>query len=218
MNGTPDINQTAPADDGGGLDPREAAALLEQAKRQARRKFEPNPPLLSLLRAVIVLAAYGAIWLSVRGQHPYKGPTGAALAVLYILLIVVIVPSVAAVRRATAGVRGRSRARPAEITVLAVTWIAVYVFQGALSHAGVSHAIVYGLYPATAPLLIVGLVGAGMAAARANWPTFGAALTVAVVASGAAFAGPAGAWLIMGVCLFVALLVHAAVTAWRQRA
>ncbi len=39
---------------------------------------------------------------------------------------------------------------------------------------------------------------------------FGAALTVAVVATGAAFAGPVDAWLTMGVGLFAALLGHAA--------
>jgi hypothetical protein len=217
MNETPDTNETTAADSGG-LDPQEAAALIEQTKRQARRKFEPNPPLLSLLRAVVVLAAYGAIWLSVRGQHPYQGPTGWALAVLYTLLIVVIVPSVAAVKRAHAGVRGRSRMRPGETIVLVVAWTLVYVFQGALYHAGASHAIVYGIYPATAPLIIVGVAGAGLAQGRANWPTFGAALTVAVVAAGGAYAGPAGAWAVAGVGLFVALLGHAAATAWLQRA
>ena len=30
----------------------------------------------------MVLAALGAIWLSVRGQHPYRGPTAADIPVL----------------------------------------------------------------------------------------------------------------------------------------
>ena len=46
MNHTPD----AAAGDGGAFDPRQAA------------------------RAVLVLAALGAVWLSVRGQHPYRAP------------------------------------------------------------------------------------------------------------------------------------------------
>lgn len=166
---------------------------------------------------MVVLAAYGAIWLSVRGQHPYKGPTGTAVAVLYLFLILVIVPSAVFARRATAGVKGRSRLRPAEIAVLAAAWIAVYVFQGALYHAGAGPAIVYGVYPAAGPLMIVGLVAAGVAAARGSWSIFGAALTVAVLATGSAFAGPVGAWAVAGVGLAVALLVHAAMTAWRQR-
>jgi hypothetical protein len=73
MNDTRDTSGTATAGDGGGLDPQEAAALLEQAQRQARRQLEINPPALSLIRAAVVLGAYGAIWLSVRGSTPTKG-------------------------------------------------------------------------------------------------------------------------------------------------
>ena len=218
MSETRDTNETAAAGHDGELGPREAATLLEQTTRQARRKFNPNPPLLSLLRAIVVLGAYGAVWLSVRGQHPYKGPTGWAIAILYTLVIIVIVTSVGALRRATAGVEGPSRARPAEITVLAAAWILVYVFMGALEHAGASHAIVYGIYPATAPLIIVGVAGASLAQARSDWPMFGGTLTVAVIATIAAYFGPAGAWLVAGIALAAALLVHAGMTAWRQRA
>jgi hypothetical protein len=218
MNETRDTNDTAAADNDGELDPQAAATLLEQTGRQARRKFNPNPPLLSLLRAIVVLCAYGAVWLSVRGQHPYKGPNGAALAILYGLVIIVIIASVGFLKRATTGVKGPSRARPAEITVLAAAWILVYVFMGALEHAGASHAIVYGIYPATAPLILVGVAAAGLAQARADWPMFGGTLTVAVIAAIAAYFGPAGAWLVAGIGLAAALLVHATMTAWRQRA
>lgn len=213
------MDAAAPAGDGDGLDPREAAEVLEQTRREARRKFEPNPPLLSLVRAVVILGAYGAVWLSVRAQHPYKGPNGLAIAAVYIIVFMVIGASVAAIKRATAGVGGQSRRQMrASISVLLVAWIVVYVFQGALYHAGVSHAIVYGLYPATVPLMIVGLVGAGIAAAQEDWPAFGSTLTVAVVAAGSSFAGPVNAWLIMGVGLCAAMLGSAAAIAWRQRA
>jgi len=218
MNETRDTNETTAAGNDGELDPREAATLLAQTTREARRKFNPNPPLLSLLRAIVVLGAYGAVWLSVREQHPYKGPTGWAIAILYTLVIIVIVASAGSLRRANAGVKGPSRARPAEITVLAAAWILVYVFMGALEHAGASHAIVYGIYPATAPLIIVGVAGASLAQARSDWPMFGGTLTVAVIATIAAYFGPAGAWLVAGIGLAAALLVHAGMTAWRQRA
>jgi hypothetical protein len=123
MNETRDTNETAATGhEDGELDPREAATLLQQTTRRARRKFNPNPPLLSLLRAIVVLGAYGAVWLSVRGQHPYKGPTGWALAILYGLVIIVIIASVSFLKRATTGVKGPSRMRPAESTVLAAAW------------------------------------------------------------------------------------------------
>lgn len=219
MNETRDTNETAATgNEDGELDPREAATLLRQTTRRARRKFNPNPPLLSLLRAIVVLGAYGAVWLSVRGQHPYKGPAGWPLAILYALVIIVIIASVGFLKRATTGVKGPSRMRPAESTVLAAAWILVYVFQGALDAAGASHAIVYGIYPAAAPLIILGLVGAALAQARADWPIFSGALTVAVIASIAAFFGPAGVWLVAGIALAAAFVVHAAATAWRERA
>jgi hypothetical protein len=217
MNGTHDTNETAMAGNGDGFDPQQAAALLEQTEREARRKLDPFPPLLSLLNAAAVFVAYGAVWLSVRGQHPYKGPNGAALAVLYIVVIAVAVVGLRITARAYAGVRGRSRPRPAEIVVLATAWIVVYVVQGALYHAGASHAIVYGIYPATAPLIIVGLTGAALSGSRADWPTFGGALTVAVIATGGMYAGPAGAWLVAGAGLATALLVHATVKSWQRR-
>src|SRR5690242_10981512 len=100
MNETPDTHET---DNGNPLDPAAAAALLDQATQQARRSFQPNPPLISLLRAVVVGGAFGAVWLSVHGQHPYRGPSGWAIAVAYILVALVIGGSAAALKRRTQG-------------------------------------------------------------------------------------------------------------------
>ena len=57
MNHRPDT--ATAADDGGNLDPLQAATLLDQATQQARRKFQPNPPLLSVFRAFVVGGAGG---------------------------------------------------------------------------------------------------------------------------------------------------------------
>jgi len=82
-----DVNETGAVDEGSELDPRTAATLLEQTKRRAQRQFEFPSPLLTLIQAGAVLAAYGAIWLSVRGQNPYSGPSYAALAALYAFVL-----------------------------------------------------------------------------------------------------------------------------------
>ena len=73
MNETRDPNEAAAAGDEGEFDPREAAVLLQQTKRRARTRFNPNPPLMSLLRAIVAFCAYGAVWLSVRGQRRQGG-------------------------------------------------------------------------------------------------------------------------------------------------
>src|SRR5438093_104824 len=58
-----DMNGTRAVDEGSELDPRTAATLLEQTKRRAQHQFEFPSPLLTLIQAGAVLAAYGAIWL-----------------------------------------------------------------------------------------------------------------------------------------------------------
>jgi hypothetical protein len=209
MNHTPD----AAADNGGNFDPQEAAALLDQTTQQARHKLEPSPPWLLATRAVLVLAVLGAIWLSVRGQHPYRGPTAADVPVLVAFIVINFTATVAVAKRATAGVRGRSRLRPAEIAVMVLAWVAVVVVMGVLAAAGVS----YSLYPTTV-LIVPGLAWAAITAARANWLSCGTGLAVAAVGVVGAFAGPAGAWAVAGVGLCVVLLGRAAATAWRQRA
>jgi hypothetical protein len=211
MNGTRHTNS-----DVGGLDPREAATLLRRTRLQARRHLEPSPPWLLVLRAVLVLVAGGAVWLSVRGQHPYAGPTVAAIFVVVPLLVVNFVATVAVARRATTGVRGRSRLRPVEVAVMAVVWVGVFVVMGVLAGAGAADTIVYGWYPVTVPLIAAGLAWAGIMAARARWRAVGTALAVAVVGVAGLFAGPAGAWAVAGAGLCVTLLGSAAAIAWLQ--
>jgi hypothetical protein len=61
------------------LDPHEAAVMLDQTTQQGRRRFQPNPPLLNVFRAFVVLAAFGSLWLSVRGRIPTPGPAAGPL-------------------------------------------------------------------------------------------------------------------------------------------
>ncbi len=212
-------SESAAADEAGELDPRAAAALLEQTTRNAQRQFDYRSPLLMLIGAVVVLVAYGAVWLSVRGQHPYSGPAGWALAVLYTTVIVWAVLVASFYRRATSGVSGRSvQQQKAEGAAFVTIWIAVYVFQGALHHAGASHAIVYGIYPAAAPLIIVGSAAATYTAAKQNWSWLGYALAAVAIAAIGAYAGPAGVWAVIGIGVCVLLLSRAAVQLRLRRA
>lgn len=143
-----DIGQSETYEDESGLDPREAARLLEQTRRQAQLGLDFRSPQLTLIAAAVALIVFGAVWLSVRGQHPYKGPTPAGLAVLYVLVAIRIGSVIYAHRHATAGVSGRSvRRLRAEGATLAVALIAVYVVRAALAVGGASDAIVYGVYP-----------------------------------------------------------------------
>src|SRR6202165_4737682 len=110
MNVIGDTNQSASGGEGASLDPREAAKILEQAKRQARRQFDPQPPL-----AVVVGAAggflfgYGAVWGSMRDHHVYAGPALWSISVLYGLIAVSAIVGSVVSNRAKSGVSGRAR-------------------------------------------------------------------------------------------------------------
>jgi hypothetical protein len=208
MNPTPN---TATTGNDGSFDPREAATLLNQTRRQARRRFEPAQPWLLAIRAVLVLIALGAVWLSVRGQHPYTGPSAWALLIVAAFVIVNYAATVAVRARATAGIRGKSRFTPAEITVMAASWAAPFVIMAAL---GVTHDSQSG-YLLTVPLIVVGLTFAVLTAIRADWRSCGTGLAVAVTGAAGASVGQAGAWAVTGVGLCLTLLGSAAVIAWQ---
>src|ERR1700674_5850459 len=110
MNVIDDANEAASASEGAGLDPREAAKILEQAKSQARRQFDPQPPLAVVVGAAgVFLFGYGAVWWSMRDQHVYTGPALWSLAVLYGLIAVSAIVGSVVSNRAKSGVSGRAR-------------------------------------------------------------------------------------------------------------
>jgi hypothetical protein len=219
MNGTRDIGQSETYGDERGLDPRAAARLLERTRSEAQRGLDFRSPWLTLLAAAVALVAFGAVWLSVRGQHPYKGPTAVSLVVLYAVVLLRIGSVVYAHRRAKAGVSGRSvRQQRAEGSALAAALVAVYVLMAALAHEGASDAVVYGVYVVTATMIVLGGFGAARSAVREDWPGLGLSIAVLLVAAASAFAGPRGVWLSNGVGLCVVLLGYGAAQARLFRA
>jgi hypothetical protein len=208
---------TATADDDGDLDPSLAAELLDQATQHANRTFTPGTPALFRFRAVIALVIGGGFWLSVRHQYPYTGPTAPALAVALALVAINIGWSAWLIWRASAGVSGPfQRKRNVGIGILLAAWVLAYVAMAPLYHPG-PNSPAWGLYPAGAPLMIVGLIGTAIAVAFLRDRTSaGVCLVIAIVGAAAGFGGPARAWLIMGVGLSAVCLGYAALTARRQ--
>jgi hypothetical protein len=208
------------ADDEDNLSPQQAAQLIEQTSREAKRQFGYwQSPWATLAGAAIWLAIYGTLWLSVRGQHPYKGPTGWALLTIYSLIIVVAIAFrvVAGPRRARQGISGRTRRLETYLgAAMGSAYVAHLVFQGALKYLGASPAIVWGVYPAVVSPIVLVAAGGVFAAVREDVQTLWAAIAVIAVLAGSAFAGPIGVWLSCGVGGCAVLLALAAVQ-FRQR-
>ena len=66
MQGTHDIDQTTTDNDGDRLEPREAARLLAQTERDAKREFNLSPPWITAVMGAVILVGYAALWLSTR--------------------------------------------------------------------------------------------------------------------------------------------------------
>jgi len=210
MNHTSD---TTADGNGDAFTPQQAAALLDEATWQARRKLEPSPPWVGATRGVLVLAALGGIWLTVRHQNPYTGPTGADIPILIAFILANFALATGFRARAGAGVRGPSRFRPSEIAIMTAAWVAAAAVLGGLAAAGLN----YKLYPTTV-LLVPGVAFAILMLLRKDWRAFAKGVSVTIIGSVGLFATPAGAWLVAGVGLCLMLVGFAVFTAWRQRA
>lgn len=218
MNGTHDTDQAGIDGDDGELDPRQAAALIEETTINARRQFNASP-IAAVLGAGVFLFGYGAVWWSMRDQHVYTGPAGWSIAVLYGLIAVSGVLGRRLFPQATAGVGGHARRQlKAQVAAVAAAGIAAWTVQGALRYLGVSFEIVYGVYGPTVPLIALAAATTGFAASREKWPEFFLAIAIMLIAAGSTFFGPKGAWGLTGLGCAVALLVYAAVlSAWLRR-
>lgn len=194
-----------------GLDPPEAARLLEQANRDAHRKLDVQPLLATAAGGLAVLVGYGGLWWSVRDQQPYTGPALGAIILMYGVIAGSVVVTATLYRRATAGVSGpTTRVRRVEGVALLLSILASPLIQGALKHYGASDSIVYGVIPAAAPLIIIGSTAMGIAASHDNRRQFGAALVAVVGGIVALWMGPHAAWAVAGIGLFTGIAGYAA--------
>jgi hypothetical protein len=131
---------------------------------------------------------------------------------VYGIIAVLVVVSRVAFAHATKGVRRIRRPQDAwEGLALGVPWIAVFVVDGALKADGFPAAIVYGVFDAAAPWLVVGAAMAGLAAGRQDRWRMAIGLGLVLAATVAAFFGPAGCWGVLAVAGFAGLIAGSVV-------
>ena len=175
-----------------GMDARGAAAIMQQARERAGSELRIRRPVLFLTWGLALLIGYGAMWLSVRGQRPYQGPTWPTLLLALLLLMIAAIITAQVVDRAASGVGGRSELqRGIFVLALVAGYAALLAEKSALASAGVSRPIqvVLGV---TAPMLVAGLVFVASSAITTglNWPRLILGGWLLAVAAGASWAGP----------------------------
>src|ERR1039457_1646714 len=87
---------------------QEAAAVVQDARVRARRELVISAPLVYAAWGLVWLVGYGAMWLSVRGQHPYTGPSGVSIAAVFVLAGFAVATVLVIANKAAAGIDGRS--------------------------------------------------------------------------------------------------------------
>jgi hypothetical protein len=199
------------ADEETGLDLQQASAIMQEARDRARRALVVRRPVLLAVWGAAWIVSDGAIWLSVRGQRPYSGPTPAALTTLVMVIAAATVFAVIYIGRAGSGVGGLS-VRQRRILLLSYLggYVALFTLEAAIDHAGASRAVL-AVYGASAPILLVAMIIAASAAVYLDWSLLGLGLWLLAVAAGSGFAGPVAVWAVSALAGGGALLAMAAV-------
>jgi hypothetical protein len=205
------------ADEETEMDPRQASAILQEAQDRARRALVLRRPVLLALWGAAWMVSDGAIWLSVRGQRPYNGPTPADLLTLALVIAAATAFAVIYTGRARSGVGGLS---VLQRRILLLSYLggyaALFTLEAAIDHAGASRAVL-AVYGAAAPILLVALIVAASGAVFLDWSLLGLGLWLLAVAAGSGFAGPVTVWAVSALAGGGALLVMAVTGLWRTR-
>jgi hypothetical protein len=202
------------------IDAHQAALIVDDASRHARRELEVRYPLLYAAWGLPVLVVYGALWLSVRAQHPYRGLMKVGPNVWLLVIVVSFFSAVirlGVIGSAVTGVRGRL---PRQWSIFSASLIggtvALWVVAGALSHAAASRGVV-DLMVAGAPMLSVGLALLIVSPTRASWQTLALGGWLLAVAAGGMWAGPVTVLAIYAFAGGGGFLAMATIEAWVRR-
>jgi hypothetical protein len=200
------------------LGARQAAELLKSSADHARGGLMVNVPLIYAVWGLAWLIGCGAMWLSVLGQHPFRGAAGWASAILGVGIVLAVVATGITTARATSGIGGVSARQG---LMYGLSWpagfAALFIIIGAASHFGAS-ARVMGVIGAAGPLLLVGLIYIVAAGIWLDRVMFLLGVWELLVAAIGAWTGPVGVLFMDAVAGGGGFLAASALLAWRNRA
>ena len=173
---------------------QEAAAVVEDARARARRELVICAPLVYAAWGLTLLLGYGAMWLSVRGQHPYTGPSGGSIAVVLALaalaVAAVVVIVVVIVSKTVTGIDGRSaRLRSIILRTYATGYLILLCVQVAIK--GSVSARTFAFVAFAGPLLLAGLTYVLASAVGLDRTAFALGAWLVIVGVSCAWRAPA---------------------------
>jgi len=203
------MNDIAGTGQGTSMGAADAAAIMAESEKQARRRLRPDYRVTFAIWGVLWLVGYGITWLVVRGQHPVSGPAPATFAATVLISALVAAATVEQARDES-GVRGRSvTLRRIFFASFLLGFAGMFTLEGTLARAGASRPVLI-VFEAAAPILVIGLLYLARSAAGLDWPVAVLGAWMVVVAAVSGYAGPRAVWGIDALAVGLAFLATAA--------
>jgi len=169
---------------------QQAAAVVKDARARARRKLVICAPLVYAAWGLTVLLGYGAMWLSVRGQHPYTGPSGGSITVVLGLAALAVAVVVVMISKTVAGIDGRSvRFRSIILRTYATGYLILLCVQVAIKSSVSNRTFLFVAF--AGPLLLAGLTYILASALRLDRTAFALGAWLVIVGVSCAWQAPA---------------------------
>ncbi len=198
------------------LDARAAAALVAQTRQHTQDALRIRLPWVYAAWGTAWLVGLGAMWLSVRGQQHFRGPSTASAVLLGILIVAAIVVTMVVVVRATRGIEGTSEMQG---RLYGLSWpigfAALFAIEGSLASHGASDEVM-GLIGAAGPLLVTSVIYLVASAIWLDRSMFALGVWLAVVTGVGVQTGPVTVLLVEALAGGGAFLVAAAVLSRRH--
>jgi hypothetical protein len=169
---------------------QEAAAVLQDARARARKGLVISAPVVYVAWGLVWLLGYGAMWLSVRGQHPYTGPSGVSIAAVFVLAGFAVAAVLVVAGKAAAGIGGRSvRHRRIIGSTWATGYLALLIVAPAISNSVSTRTLAFISF--AGPVLLAGLTYLLAAALGRYRPALALGAWLVIVGTSCAWLAPA---------------------------
>jgi len=169
---------------------QEAAAVARDARARARKELVISAPLVYAAWGLVWLIGYGAMWLPVRGQHPYSGPSGVSIAAVFVLAGFAAAGVLVIASKAVAGIDGQSvRYRRIILATWATGYLILLIVQAAISGSVSTRTLAFAGF--AGPLLLGGLTYLLASALGRNRSAFALGGWLVLVGASCAWLAPA---------------------------